>query len=407
MRSRRGSLSLVLGVCVVVGTPWGVARADHVVWRSSWLQMAATTDVAEDEAGRIYATGVTATDPAKLVVGAQGRWRRTWVPASGADVCDPVPMARGEAVAVADQVVVVGGSVGGSCSTTGWLLRAYSAAGEPLWTRTQEGWRTGATNDAIVSVAMGGGLIVVAGMHVEPGDDPGQDGWLRAYSLDGREVWFRDFESGKVPAANSDIVTDVAIAADGSIYVTGSVERLGQVEADDPFDYEFVLQRLTSAGDSVWTRRTAHGDQDRDLGTSVATFDGWVAVSWNWYLPGHPDIVRVDLYTEGGERRDAHVVARLAPHVDGGSVASAATTARLYVVTGTSRTLHIAAFDASTTATPGEERLRRTWEDELRWPEGWVITHEGVAADDRGAVAAGTVEDFRGKPIGRLWRFIA
>ena len=407
---------LLIAVAVAATQVMSLAPVQAVPfeWRASGLAATELNDVASGAAGRSYVTGTyrRGDDEWLLLTAAVDRdgrtvWRRTWRPRPGTAGCDFNPAPGGEAITVAGGRVFVAGILGGSCETMAWFVRAYTTTGSFLWQAVQPGWRTGSTCNAIHSVAADATQLIVAAQAGGCGADASREGSLQAYTLTGAPRWHRDVEVPAVSATNYDIVSDVAIADDGAVYVTGGVERLGQVGIGDAFDYEFFLQKLTGAGSVVWTKVRWHLDRDWDMGTSVDTQGKWIAVGSTWYLPGHPENAQVTFFTRTGARRFIYGF-RVPPggYSIGADLVFASSAGRLYVLTGGRTWLRLSALDAQYRS-GGLSGWPVTWDRQLAWLAGWGVYPEGVAADDGGAFVVASILDPDDMLRGRLWRFRA
>jgi hypothetical protein len=146
------------------------------------------------------------------------------------------------------------------------FVRKYSSSGTELWTR-QFGTGGGLTGtDQALSITVDGSGVYLAGSV--GGTLPGQttagnaDAFVRKYSLDGDEIWTRQFGTTGADQANG-------IFADAdSIYVVGTVAAAlpGQVATGGT---DAFVRRYDITGHEVWTRQFGTTLADRGLGIVV------------------------------------------------------------------------------------------------------------------------------------------
>jgi hypothetical protein len=103
----------------------------------------------------------------------------------------------------------------------------------------------------------------------EPG--AAREGELLTFDHRGRLRWRTNFEVPGIPEATRDVVSEVALGADGRVYAVGSVERSLWKPGRAAPDEDIVLQQLTRGGHVLWTRVLGDGQmRDRDSATDVA-----------------------------------------------------------------------------------------------------------------------------------------
>ncbi|HUF13984.1 MAG TPA: hypothetical protein VMN78_12845 [Longimicrobiales bacterium] len=158
-------------------------------------------------------------------------------------------------------------------------IRKYDANGTELWTRQ---FGTPARDNAI-AVQVHAGIVHVAGFT--SGTLPGQtsaggvDGFVRAYDTEGNELWTRQFGTGA-----GDFAIGLAVEG-GQVYVSGwtggTLAGDGSSGGDDAFVRAYDVD-----GNELWTRQfgtseadlslnvSAHGDAVHVVGFTFGAFDG-------------------------------------------------------------------------------------------------------------------------------------
>ncbi|MEX0984994.1 MAG: hypothetical protein WD096_08075, partial [Actinomycetota bacterium] len=280
-----GSLFAVLVTLGLVGT-MPRATALETTWQRRVGEAANAVAVAPD--GSVY---VAAQRRVSISVGAVLRkytpggslvWSRTWVPTPS------TASTRGEVVAVAENGTIVwGGELHGSCEGGGWFLEWRAPGGRLLHRYKTPDWRCGRA-ERIMDISARDGQVVVAGYSHGCCGDPFDDGWIRAFGMDGRPTWETDIEPpAGTPSAWFDTATGVAVGGLGSIYVSGwaATERI----TFDPGKGTPILVKLTSGGGLLWSRRApvklfqfvtpiavaARGDQIVVSAGAGGQFIGW------------------------------------------------------------------------------------------------------------------------------------
>ena len=250
---RRTIVLLLVATILVLASLPDAAAAPAPTWRRSFGDR--LSSVATDDAGRAYVVGSKevrvgwALVVARYGPGGSRKWQRSWHPSQswvwGQDI----------AVAPDGSVYVVGGVNATHTEGGAWFIRKYSAGGRLLWDRKSPGWRTDLSlAEEMTAVAAGRRFVVVAGNHYGCCSMAADDGWIRAYSHDGRLLWTRQFEVPGVATATNDRVNDVAVGGLDRIYVGGHVEMQARDDTSERVDHEIVLQKLSPSGSVVWTR---------------------------------------------------------------------------------------------------------------------------------------------------------
>jgi hypothetical protein len=128
-----------------------------------------------------------------------------------------------------------------------------------------------------LDVAAHEGGVIVAGWAVDPSappdaEDPPVHAWLARYDGDGTPDWSTRWDG----VGDRQLVSGIAIAADGGIAVTGGV-RVGED------DWDIWLARYEADGTLAWSETVAGpaGGEDQGVGiTADATGLGFVAVGY-------------------------------------------------------------------------------------------------------------------------------
>ena len=105
----------------------------------------------------------------------------------------------------------------------------------------------------------------------------GDDAFLRRYNADGDEIWTLQFESSE-----SDSASDVAVDAEGNVYVAGFTDG-AQPSQDGAGDGDAFVSKYGPDGSEVWTRQFSH-ENSYDSAESVA-LDG----AGNVFVAGHTE----------------------------------------------------------------------------------------------------------------------
>lgn len=218
-------------------------------------------------AAGVYAAGdTTVTAPpfddafvATFSAAGTSGWTR-WIGTAAVD--------RATAIAVnATGVYVAGATQGTLGRLTGagdadGFLRKYSVDGVEIWTRqfgTSE-------SDEILAMAIDASGLYLAGMTT--GTMGGQtsagsgDAFVRKYDFNGEVVWTRQFGTAKY-----DDVLGIAVSAQG-VYVAGNTTGAwpGRVNAGD---YDVFIRKYDAMGGAVWTQQFGSGAHDELLSIAV------------------------------------------------------------------------------------------------------------------------------------------
>ena len=187
----------------------------------------------------------------------------------------------GVAAAADGSVYVTGRTEVNVSQDSNLLLQKYSPTGALLWTRTYNGAANGSDRGSGVAVAADGSVYVTGWTEVARYE---YDLLLRKYSPTGALLWMRTYNG----AADS-TGRGVAVAADGSIYVTGESQGI-----------YLMLQKYSPAGTLLWM--TAYSGRDHgDLGFGVAVAaDGSVYVTGRTMVPNEYENLLLQKYSPTG-----------------------------------------------------------------------------------------------------------
>ena len=172
--------------------------------------------------------------------------------------------AQGVAAAADGSVYVTGGTRSFGAGDEDAFLLKYAANGTLLWQRTYgtvpDQLNSGEESGIAVAVAPDDSGVVVLGNY--------RDGniFLAKFSTEGTRIW--DLTWG----GNQEGASALAIAPDGTIYVTGATFDFGAGQAD-----AFLLS-FTPTGTLNWQRTWGGGDFDVPHGVAVAT-DGNIYIT--------------------------------------------------------------------------------------------------------------------------------
>lgn len=395
------SLLLAIVVIVLPGVPVSAAAsAPTVTWSESIAQGLAATAV--DDAGNVYSTGFRVPKGSyepfmvlyKFDPDGNLLWKDSYKPRGG--------IARGVDLALGpgDDVFLAGFVASNHLEGGGWFLRRYTSDGSLTWKRETPGWRKG-TAVGIDSIAVADGMLVVAGNDFSCCGDVANDGWVRAYDLDGKRLWTSPFEASS-PTGTNDGTGGIAIGRSGGIYAAGWIATGPEPSDTERADHEIMVQRLHASGGVVWTRVLVHrGGKNRDAATGISVRGSQVMVaaesggSWTRSKPAHAWLAR--LATDGslmwrriwGTERDR------AAQPTAVSVGPSG----LVLVVGTQRDPSARGTDAFVRAYSSSGGLR--WRSALEEHQPFMAGTD-VAAVAGGAALTGSTSDEVG--TGWLWR---
>ena len=193
-----------------------------------------------------------------------------------------------EAVALADDgsVYITGFTNSFGAGQQDAFLVKFTPAGTVVWERTWGGAGLDAAKDVAVAAD---GSVYVAG---DTNSFFANDAFLLKYTPGGEVVWERDWREGTIEDISG--AHGVATAPDGSVYVTGlsSINRVGQ---------NIFLVKYTSAGDVVW-EKTWGARIDAALGVVVAPDNNIYVTGNTGYGEGNGDAFVVKFLPNGKVR---------------------------------------------------------------------------------------------------------
>lgn len=159
------------------------------------------------------------------------------------------------------EVVVVGYTAGilpgqsGSSNHDGFI-RKYSAAGDVAWTRqltASNGTAPRVVYVRAVDIASDGSIVIAGFIGASLSGGPtlgGHDAFARKYDADGEIVWTHEFGS-----SGDDSALALAIAEDGSIVVGGLVSGIISDQATYFGEGDGFIRTLNADGSERWTRQ--------------------------------------------------------------------------------------------------------------------------------------------------------
>ncbi|MCK4512417.1 SBBP repeat-containing protein, partial [bacterium] len=168
---------------------------------------------------------------------------------------------RGMAVDSAGNVYVTGESAG-SGTLSDYATIMYDASGSRMWVARYNG--PGGRNDEATAVALyGDGGVCVTG-HSYGSADTDYDYATIRYNSAGDELWVARYSND--PVLGNDHASAVAVATDGSVYVTG--HSWGDGTAED-----FATVKYAPDGHEEWVARYNGPDDGDDRAEAVAVDD--------------------------------------------------------------------------------------------------------------------------------------
>jgi uncharacterized delta-60 repeat protein len=235
-------------------------------WQRTWdgpeqFGIDRANDIAVAPDGSIYVTGHTVGvrgDVLLLKFSPDGSlaWQRRW---------DSGLPETGEAVAVAsDGSIYVTGGSNGLGELGPLVVLRFAPDGTLVWQRT---WADVASGDGI---AVGpDGNIDVAGVAPRPGPGFNFDMVLLKLAPPGLLLWQRAYSTAEVADARG----GVAVAADGSVYVTGGIQEVRNRTAVN----DTLITKFGPDGSLTWDR--GYGGDNGDFpGGVVALADGTILI---------------------------------------------------------------------------------------------------------------------------------
>lgn len=251
-----GTVLLVLLLVALPAVP--AAAAPSVVWTRGIDGVGEDDDVrgvALDAAGNVYVAGSLDTEQGtsgpfamlrRYSPSGTLRWQRLYE--------GPEALAYGRGVAVDGhgRAYLVGETTAPP-GAPAFILLKYSPSGTRLWARYVEGV-------AGRGVAVGAGRVVAVGARSTA--NRGYDVWVRAYTPAGTRLWTRSYDG---PAGDDDLGLAVAVGADGSVYVVGSVAT-----STSPWNEDMFIRRYGPDGTVAWTRLLRDAANDFDDAQAAA-----------------------------------------------------------------------------------------------------------------------------------------
>ncbi len=325
-RAPLGIAATAVALLLIQLHPISAGAAPSIAWERSVAR--SLSSVVADDAGNVYATGFRVDrstrreDPYMVLYkyssAGEPQWKRTWKPSHA--WAEGLDLAIGDDGSVYLSGIVNMDGYEGSQS----FIRKYSPAGALLWRRQTPHWRTPylvGHAESISGIAVGAGMVAVSGSSFGCCGDVDNDGWVRAYDLDGYLQWTSPFEASQ-PAGTNDAANAIAIGGFGRVYVVGWVATGSETDVGMA-DHEIMVQKLGPSGGVVWTHVFFdHHKKDRDGATGISVRGDQVMVTaesggnWQGRSPHasacQPDVRRgraldTDLGEEERSRRPAIV----------------------------------------------------------------------------------------------------
>jgi uncharacterized delta-60 repeat protein len=225
--------------------------------------------VAVDGSGNVYVTGYTTGTEAKdyttIKYNSAGiqQWLKNYNgPGLGSDT------ATGLAVDNSGNVIVTGGSDGGTTTGFDFATLKYNTAGVQQWVSRYDG---SGIDDATAITTDGTGNIYVTGKTV--GASTQYDYATLKYNSAGIQQWVTIYNG---PSNDWDVSTGIKVDGAGNIYVTGrSVDGLTT-------NYDYATLKYNSAGAQQWLKRYNGAGNDRDHANGIG-----LDASGNVYVSGY------------------------------------------------------------------------------------------------------------------------
>jgi hypothetical protein len=189
-------------------------------------------------------------------------------------------------------VYVAGITAVGTGDSDIWVRKYSAGGGDKKWTRTARGnvgdmdWAQG------VAVSPNSRGVYVAGFKTMKGK--GRVAWLRKYSRRGKTLWTKIYNPGEV----DEMYNDVAVGPDGSVYTTGFCQGCSADDKD-----AILLRKYSPAGRKIWAKKLTPGESG-NVGNSVAVApNGSVYVTGTIYTPSSGGDFWIKKYSSGGKAR--------------------------------------------------------------------------------------------------------
>jgi uncharacterized protein (UPF0548 family) len=250
-------------------------------------------DVAVDASGNVYVSGSTygsldgntsAGDWDMFLVKYDSEGQKQWTKQLGTGTTD---YGFGVAVDNSGNIYVSGSTYGnlGGVQYGGYdmFLVKYNSAGDVQWTKQMGSTDSdSALSGCRVAVDSTNGYVYITGDTL--GSIDGQpfsgnyDVYLMKYDVDGNYQWTR-----MLGGTSTDAGLNVAVDADGYVYVTGTAYSTPFGGIDKSWDYDMFLVKYDSVGNRQWTR-IQEGANSTDFGQGVAVgANGYIYVTGTTY----------------------------------------------------------------------------------------------------------------------------
>lgn len=188
-----------------------------------------------------------------LIIGALSA---TLLPAAGASAADSDPPEvfrfhagddRAAAMVVDDAGnMIIGGSVDTE-SEVSFAVVKLSPTGTVVWTAMYDGSVGGVGGSALAVAVDAAGNVYAAGSINDTDFYPNVDYLAVAFDSSGTQRWAQRFNG---PGDGFDRATEIAVAADGAVYVSGT-----SYTPSPSFTFDWSTHKYSASGDLVWERR--------------------------------------------------------------------------------------------------------------------------------------------------------
>ena len=152
------------------------------------------------------------------------------------------------------------------------FVRSYDAGGQLLWTREMVSGDIGQALawETSFRLALDGNesLYLVGTTSAQLGAEHfgKQDAFVRKYSLDGDELWTRQFGTEA-----DDTLAAIALDEDGQVYVAGATK--GDLEAGNEGGFDIFVRKYSAAGELRWTKQLGTEEDDAARALIVGACD--------------------------------------------------------------------------------------------------------------------------------------
>ncbi|UOQ64717.1 SBBP repeat-containing protein [Hymenobacter volaticus] len=238
------------------------------------------TGIALDAAGNVYVTGASYGTSATGYNYATVKYNGTngqllfsaiYTSEPRFSTLPSTDLAADIATDAAGNVYVTGSSYGISTNSYDYTTLKYSTSGQLQWVSQYIGSGTSTDNDLASNLALdNAGNVYVAGNSYRNN----QGDYLTVkYSNGGTQLWASRYNG---PANGYDLMRDLAVDANGSVYITGT--------SDNGSNYDYATVRYSTSGQQLWATRYNGAGNDYDEATSLVVDNAGNAVVTGYAL---------------------------------------------------------------------------------------------------------------------------